>query len=141
MNNLAQLIKKAGLKVTAPRLQILKYFESSPIHHVNAEELYRYLQDKGEALGLATVYRVLNQFDEAGLITRHNFEGGSAVFERNQHSHDHIICQRCGKIIEFDDPIINARVEEIASSYQLRLTDKELCLYGLCQEHADPNQT
>ncbi len=98
-NNTA--LKKAGLKVTLPRLKILEVLQEPDNHHVSAEDLYKRLIDMGEEIGLATVYRVLNQFDDAGIVTRHNFEGGKSVFElTQQHHHDHLICLDCGKVIE-----------------------------------------
>lgn len=97
-NNTA--LKKAGLKVTLPRLKILEVLQEPECHHVSAEDLYKRLIDIGEEIGLATVYRVLNQFDDAGIVTRHNFEGGKSVFElTQQHHHDHLICLDCGKVI------------------------------------------
>ena len=96
-NNTA--LKKAGLKVTLPRLKILEVLQEPDNHHVSAEDLYKRLIDMGEEIGLATVYRVLNQFDDAGIVTRHNFEGGKSVFElTQQHHHDHLICLDCGKV-------------------------------------------
>ena len=107
-NNTA--LKKAGLKVTLPRLKILEVLQEPDNHHVSAEDLYKRLIDMGEEIGLATVYRVLNQFDDAGIVTRHNFEGGKSVFElTQQHHHDHLICLDCGKVIEFSDDSIELR--------------------------------
>lgn len=137
MTKLEQILKQSGLKVTAPRLKILEIFESSQPQHISAEDLYKQLLGEEYSLGLATIYRVLNQFDEAGIITRHNFEGGTAIFERSERKHDHIICQRCGDIIEFDDPVINERLHQVASRYNLKLADKELCLYGICAKHGE----
>lgn len=112
-NNTA--LKKAGLKVTLPRLKILEVLQEPDNHHVSAEDLYKRLIDMGEEIGLATVYRVLNQFDDAGIVTRHNFEGGKSVFElTQQHHHDHLICLDCGKVIEFSDDSIELRQREIA---------------------------
>lgn len=137
MTKLEQILKQSGLKVTAPRLKILEIFESSQPQHISAEDLYKQLLDEEYSLGLATIYRVLNQFDEAGIITRHNFEGGTAIFERSERKHDHIICQRCGDIIEFDDPVINERLHEIAKRYHMEVGGKELCLYGICEKHGE----
>ncbi len=121
-NNTA--LKKAGLKVTLPRLKILEVLQGPDNHHVSAEDLYKRLIDMGEEIGLATVYRVLNQFDDAGIVTRHNFEGGKSVFElTQQHHHDHLICLDCGKVIEFSDDSIEARQREIAARYGIRLTN------------------
>ncbi|BCU47863.1 transcriptional repressor [Citrobacter amalonaticus] len=132
-NNTA--LKKAGLKVTLPRLKILEVLQGPDNHHVSAEDLYKRLIDMGEEIGLATVYRVLNQFDDAGIVTRHNFEGGKSVFElTQQHHHDHLICLDCGKVIEFSDESIEARQREIASKHGIRLTNHSLYLYGHCAE-------
>ena len=132
-NNTA--LKKAGLKVTLPRLKILEVLQGPDNHHVSAEDLYKRLIDMGEEIGLATVYRVLNQFDDAGIVTRHNFEGGKSVFElTQQHHHDHLICLDCGKVIEFSDDSIEARQREIASKHGIRLTNHSLYLYGHCAE-------
>ncbi len=128
-NNTA--LKKAGLKVTLPRLKILEVLQEPDNHHVSAEDLYKRLIDMGEEIGLATVYRVLNQFDDAGIVTRHNFEGGKSVFElTQQHHHDHLICLDCGKVIEFSDDSIELRQREIASRHGIRLTNHSLYLYG-----------
>lgn len=108
-NNTA--LKKAGLKVTLPRLKILEVLQEPDNHHVSAEDLYKRLIDMGEEIGLATVYRVLNQFDDAGIVTRHNFEGGKSVFElTQQHHHDHLICLDCGKVIEFSDVVVTRKI-------------------------------
>lgn len=126
-------LKKAGLKVTLPRLKILEILQSPEYHHVSAEDLYRKLIDLGEEIGLATVYRVLNQFDEAGIVTRLNFEGGKSVFELTQQEHhDHLICLDCGKVIEFKDKIIEQRQRDIAEKHQIKLTNRNLYLYGHC---------
>ena len=132
-NNTA--LKKAGLKVTLPRLKILEVLQGPDNHHVSAEDLYKRLIDMGEEIGLAPVYRVLNQFDDAGIVTRHNFEGGKSVFElTQQHHHDHLICLDCGKVIEFSDDSIESRQREIAAKHGIRLTNHSLYLYGHCAE-------
>ncbi|MFM2476516.1 ferric iron uptake transcriptional regulator [Celerinatantimonas sp. MCCC 1A17872] len=133
MSETELLIKKVGLKVTSARVKILTMLEYAEPRHLSAEDIYKQLLDEGETLGLATVYRVLNQFADSGLVTRHNFEGNSAIFERASNRHDHLICQRCGKIIEFNDPVIDKRLEEIALQYHLKLTTKDLTLFGICQ--------
>lgn len=131
-NNAA--LKKAGLKVTLPRLKILEIFQTPECHHVSAEELYKKLLDMGEDIGLATVYRVLNQFDDAGIVSRHNFEGGKSVFElAQQQHHDHLICLNCGKVIEFSDESIETRQSDIAKQHGIKLTNHSLYLYGECQ--------
>lgn len=130
-NNIA--LKRAGLKVTLPRLKILEILQEPENHHVSAEDLYKRLIDMGEEIGLATVYRVLNQFDDAGIVTRHSFEGGKSVFElTQQHHHDHLICLDCGRVIEFSDEVIEQRQREISEKYKIKLTNHSLYLYGKC---------
>ncbi|WP_221077097.1 ferric iron uptake transcriptional regulator [Agarivorans aestuarii] len=130
-NNLA--LKKAGLKVTLPRMKILELLQTPTNQHISAEDLYKLLIDQGEEIGLATVYRVLNQFDDAGIVTRHHFEGGKSVFELNsQHHHDHLVCLDCGKVIEFNDDMIEQRQKDIAVENNIKLTNHSLYLYGNC---------
>ncbi|MCG7871778.1 MAG: ferric iron uptake transcriptional regulator [Candidatus Thiodiazotropha lotti] len=128
-----QDIRKAGLKVTLPRVKILELLESSAQRHVSAEDVYKMLLEKGEEIGLATVYRVLTQFESAGLVTRHNFEGGHAVFEleRGNH-HDHLVCVVCGKVEEFVDSTIENRQKEIAKEHGFEIVDHSLIIYGHC---------
>lgn len=125
-------IKEAGLKVTLPRTKILKILETSSSRHMSAEEVYRKLLDDEEGnIALATVYRVLTQFETAGLVIRHNFEGGQAVFELDdQDHHDHMVCLRTGKIVEFHDEVIEQRQRDIAKEYGFSLTAHSLILYG-----------
>ncbi len=132
-----QEIRKAGLKVTLPRVKILELLESSGQRHVSAEDVYKMLLEKGEEIGLATVYRVLTQFEAADLVTRHNFEGGHAVFEldRGEH-HDHIVCIVCGRVAEFMDSTIEARQRQIAEEHGFEMADHSLIIYGRCREHA-----
>jgi Fur family ferric uptake transcriptional regulator len=132
-----QEIRKAGLKVTLPRVKILELLESSDQRHVSAEDVYKMLLDRGEEIGLATVYRVLTQFETAGLVTRHNFEGGHAVFEldRGEH-HDHIVCIVCGKVVEFMDNTIEERQRQVAEQHGFEMADHSLIIYGRCSEHA-----
>lgn len=133
-------LKNAGLKVTLPRLKILEVLQEPECHHVSAEDLYKKLIDMGEEIGLATVYRVLNQFDDAGIVTRHNFEGGKSVFElTQQHHHDHLICLDCGKVIEFSDASIETRQKNIAERHGIKLSNHSLYLYGHCskKDHCD----
>jgi Fur family ferric uptake transcriptional regulator len=127
-------IKRAGLKVTLPRVRIIEILETNKSHHMSAEDVYRtLLDDKSEdsSIALATVYRVLTQFEKAGLIIRHNFEGGQAVFEldKGEH-HDHLVCLTTGKIVEFHDEIIEQRQREIAEEHGFLLADHSLTLYG-----------
>ncbi len=128
-------LKNAGLKITLPRMTILKLFEESQKRHLSADEIYKTLNEKGEDIAMATVYRVLTQFEGAGLITRHNFEGNHAVFELNQGSHhDHLVCIKCGKVEEFVDAIIETHQKEIANQAGFQMTDHQLNIYGLCRE-------
>mgnify|MGYP006259396095 FL=1 len=128
-----QGLKDAGLKITAPRLKILQLLESTSVRHVSAEDVYKLLLENGEEIGLATVYRVLTQFEDAGLVARHHFEGGHSVFELSpdQH-HDHIVCVKCGKVEEFNDVEIERRQKMIAETLGFELTDHDLNMYGLC---------
>jgi Fur family ferric uptake transcriptional regulator len=128
-------LKKAGLKVTLPRMKILDLMESSNVRHQSAEDIYQSLRDEGEEVGLATVYRVLTQFEAAGLVTRHHFEGGQAVFELNREGHhDHIVCVVCGKVEEFFDDVIESQQIKVADSKGFTITDHSLTLYGKCPE-------
>lgn len=128
-------LKKAGLKVTLPRMKILDLMESSSVRHQSAEDIYQALRDEGEEVGLATVYRVLTQFEAAGLVTRHHFEGGQAVFELNREGHhDHIVCVGCGRVEEFVDEIIEQQQAKIAETRGYAITDHSLILYGKCPE-------
>ena len=128
-------LKKAGLKVTLPRMKILDLMESSSVRHQSAEDIYQALRDEGEEVGLATVYRVLTQFEAAGLVTRHHFEGGQAVFELNREGHhDHIVCVGCGKVEEFVDDIIEQQQEKIADQKGYAISDHSLILYGTCPD-------
>ncbi|MBK1735108.1 ferric iron uptake transcriptional regulator [Halorhodospira abdelmalekii] len=126
-------LRKAGLKVTLPRMKILEVLERSGQRHVSAEEVYRSLLDAGDDIGLATVYRVLTQFETAGIVVRHNFQGSHSVFELNDMSHhDHIVCTQCGRVEEFVDETIERRQRENASGCDFRMTGHSLVLYGLC---------
>ncbi len=123
-------LRKVGLKVTLPRVKILNMLENADDHHMSAEDVYKALLDAGEDVGLATVYRVLTQFESAGLILRHNFEGGHAVFEMaTDDHHDHMVCAQSGKVIEFCDPVIERRQYEIAEEHGFELIDHSLTLY------------
>ena len=131
----SQELKDAGLKITLPRIKILQILESTEVHHVSAEDVYKLLLANGEEIGLATVYRVLTQFEQAGLVARHNFEGGHSVFEMSsdQH-HDHIVCVRCGRVEEFADDEIERRQQQIAEEKGFELQDHSLNMYGLCPD-------
>lgn len=126
-------LRKAGLKVTLPRLKILEILESGATRHMSAEEIYKRLLESHEDIGLATVYRVLTQFEAASLVTRHHFEDGMAVFELNQGAHhDHIVCMDCGHVEEFVDAAIEERQDAIASRLQFSIQEHSLVLYGRC---------
>ena len=136
-----QELRKAGLKVTLPRVKILQMLESSHQRHLSAEDVYKTLLESGEDVGLATVYRVLTQFESAGLVIRHHFEGGHSVFELDQgEHHDHLVCLQCGKVLEFMDPVIEARQEAIAEEHGFQITDHSLYLYGRCHQCASQQE-
>lgn len=127
-------LKKAGLKSTVPRRKILEILESAKDRHMSAEHIYRILTESGEEIALGTVYRVLTQFEQAGLVARHHFEGGQSVFELDSGKHhDHIVCVQCGKVKEFVDATIEKRQQEIARQAGYVMTDHILNIYGLCQ--------
>lgn len=124
-------IKNAGLKLTLPRMKILELLENSEDRHLKAEDIYRMLLDSGEEIALATVYRVLTQFETAGLVTRHHFDGGHAVFEINDGDHhDHLVDIATGRVVEFYDEIIEQRQKEIAAKYGFTITEHTMVLYG-----------
>jgi Fur family transcriptional regulator, ferric uptake regulator len=128
-------LRKAGLKVTTPRLKILALLENAKPHHLSAESIHQQLKDQGDDVGLATVYRVLIQFETAGLIRRHNFEGGFSVFEIEQgHHHDHMVCERCGTVKEFFDDSIEKRQSEIAKEAGFQITEHHHTIYGICNK-------
>ena len=123
-------LRKAGLKITLPRLKILEILESAKDRHLSAEDIYKELLNSGEDIGLATVYRVLTQFEAAGLVTRHNFEGGPSVFELDDGDHhDHMVCVDSGQVIEFVSAEIERLQHEIAEEYGYELIDHSLVLY------------
>ena len=124
-------IKRAGLKVTQPRVKILELLENSTDHHLSAEDIYKTLLANGSDIGLATVYRVLTQFEAAGLVTRHHFESGQAVFELStEEHHDHMVCVRTGRVVEFYDEVIEQRQKDIALEHGFEITGHSLILYG-----------
>ncbi len=128
-----QDLKRAGLKVTLPRMKILEILESSTQKHMSAEDIYKVLLDTGEEIGLATIYRVLTQFEGAGLVIRHHFETGQAVFElESGKHHDHIICMQCGKIVEFMDESIEEKQKQVADKNGFSISDHSLIIYGVC---------
>lgn len=127
-------LKRAGLKATLPRLKILNILAEAKVRHMTAEDVYKALLDMGEEVGLATVYRVLTQFEAAGLVIRHNFEGDRAVFELDQgHHHDHMVCVECGKVFEFYDPAIEERQRTVAEQAGFTIEGHSLYLYGMCE--------
>ena len=128
-------LKQAGLKATLPRIKILNLLEDSDVRHVSAEDVYKTLLESGEDLSLATVYRVLTQFEQAGLVSRHHFEGGHSVFELNEGGHhDHILCVKCGKVDEFMDSVIEERQKKIAEEKGYNMTDHSLYIFGVCTD-------
>ena len=127
-----QELRDAGLKVTLPRVRILEILEATgkTTQHLSAEDVYQKLRDAGEDVGLATVYRVLTQFESAGLVNRHNFETGHSVFELDTGDHhDHMVCVSSGAVIEFNDPVIERRQQEIARDHGYEIVDHSLVLY------------
>ena len=128
-------LRKAGLKITLPRLKILEILGSANPRHMSAEDIYRRLLESHDDIGLATVYRVLTQFEAAGLVTRHHFEGAMAVFEVNEGPHhDHIVCLDCGGVEEFVDTNIEMRQREIAAKHDFELRDHSMILFGRCRK-------
>lgn len=139
MSNENQELRKAGLKVTLPRVKIYQILEqASEGEHFSAEDIYKLLMERGEDVGLATVYRVLTQFEAAGLVTRHHFEGGHSVFElAREEEHDHIVCVKSGIVKEFNDPRLNELLNEIAESMGFTVTDRTIYLYGVHKDAED----
>ncbi len=134
-------LRKVGLKVTLPRMKILEILETSKTRHMSAEDVYKLLLDANEEIGLATVYRVLTQFEAAGLVTRHHFEGGHSVFEMNEgHHHDHIVCNQCGKVVEFVEETIERCQEKVAKKEGFAIRDHSLIIYGDCTRKNCPDQ-
>lgn len=135
MSDQNEELKRAGLKITLPRVKILSILQDPDNQHISAEDVYKILLEQHEEIGLATVYRVLNQFDDAGIVSRHHFEGGKSVFElSHKKHHDHLVCLKCGKVVEFEDDIIEQRQLNIAKSHNVKLTNHSLYLYGECND-------
>jgi Fur family ferric uptake transcriptional regulator len=131
--NSTENLKTSGLKATLPRLRILELFERSSVRHLSAEDVYKLLQKEGTDTGLATVYRVLTQFEQAGLLIRHHFESDKAVFELNRGSHhDHLVCVQCGHVEEFYDAEIEKRQSQVAEARGFRIHDHSLHIYADC---------
>jgi Fur family ferric uptake transcriptional regulator len=136
-----QSLKESGLKATLPRRKILELFEQSKVRHLSAEDVYKALIAEGIDVGLATVYRVLTQFEQAGLLSRQNFEAGKAVFELNQGGHhDHLVCLQCGRVEEFYDTEIEKRQNEVARKRGFQLHGHSLALYADCTKEDCPNR-
>jgi Fur family transcriptional regulator, ferric uptake regulator len=134
-------LKSAGLKATLPRLKIINLFEASKVRHLTAEDVYRLLLAEGLDIGLATVYRVLTQFEQAGLLVRHHFESGKAVFELNQGTHhDHLVCMQCGRVEEFYDAEIEKRQTEVARERGFAISEHALYLYADCIKTRCPHR-
>jgi Fur family transcriptional regulator, ferric uptake regulator len=132
-------LKNAGLKATLPRLKVLSLFENGKQRHMSAEDVYKILLTTGEDVGLATVYRVLTQFEQAGLLVRHHFESGKAVFELNQGGHhDHIVCLQCGRVEEFYDEEIEKRQSLAATDHGFKIHDHSLYIYADCTKQPCP---
>lgn len=128
-------LREAGLKVTLPRLKILKILEDAKTHHLSAEDIYKALLQQDEDVSLGTVYRVLTQFETAGLIKRHNFAGGYSVFELEQGDHhDHIVCELCYAVYEFVDEVIEQHQQAIAHQFGFNMTNHSLTIYGVCNQ-------
>jgi Fur family ferric uptake transcriptional regulator len=126
-------LKKAGLKVTGPRVRILHALKTAKSRHLSAEDIYQYLRDTGVETSLATIYRVLTQFETAGFVIRHYFEGEHSVFELDDKAHhDHLVCIACSAVVEFVDEFIEEKQLEIAKQHQFRMTDHALSIFGVC---------
>ena len=140
MSDNSRNLKSIGLKATYPRLKILDLFQSSEQRHLTAEDVYRTLMNEGMDIGLATVYRVLTQFEQAGLLERHYFESGKAVFELNEGGHhDHLVCMQCGKVEVFFDAEIERRQNQIATERGFAIREHALYIYADCQRENCPN--
>ena len=137
----SQDLRRAGLKVTIPRVKILEILAGAASHHLSAEDIYKKLLESHEDIGLATVYRVLTQFEAAGLVTRHHFESGTAVFELNRgEHHDHVVCVDCGRVEEFSDDAIEGLQAAAADRLGFSLADHALILYGHCRRQPCPHR-
>ncbi|WP_343628973.1 ferric iron uptake transcriptional regulator [Roseateles sp.] len=140
--NRSDEIKNSGLKATLPRIKILEIFQTTQQRHMTAEDVYKALLDERADIGLATVYRVLTQFEQAGLLSRNHFESGKAVFELNEgHHHDHLVCLTCGVVEEFYDPQIEERQHAIALERGFQLQEHSLALYANCVKKDCPNKS
>lgn len=136
-----QSLKDSGLKATLPRRRILELFEASKVRHLSAEDVYKALLGEGIDVGLATVYRVLTQFEQAGLLSRQHFETGKAVYELNQGGHhDHLVCVQCGHVEEFFDSEIEKRQEKVAKDRGFKIHDHSLHIYADCTKQNCPHK-
>jgi Fur family ferric uptake transcriptional regulator len=136
-----QSLKDSGLKATLPRRKILELFEASKVRHLSAEDVYKQLIAEGIDVGLATVYRVLTQFEQAGLLMRHHFESGKSVFELNEGKHhDHLVCLQCGRVEEFYDAEIEKRQNAVAKAKGFEIADHALSLYARCTKNPCPHR-
>jgi len=136
-----QHIRKAGLKVTLPRVKVLEVLEKDPTQHMTAEDVYKRLIENGEEIGLATVYRVLTQFEAAGLVEKHHFESSVSVFELNRGAHhDHIVCTECGHVEEFVDEVIEERQRAIAKQHGFGIKGHSLIIFGECERTDCPHR-
>ncbi|WP_374580186.1 ferric iron uptake transcriptional regulator [Pseudoduganella sp.] len=141
MSNSPTDLKASGLKATLPRLKILDIFQSSPVRHLTAEDVYKLLLAENMDVGLATVYRVLTQFEQAGLLNRNHFESGKAIFELNEGSHhDHLVCLDCGRVEEFVDEEIEKRQQRIAAERGFKIAEHALAIYGSCIKDQCPHK-
>jgi Fur family transcriptional regulator, ferric uptake regulator len=137
----ADELKSSGLKATLPRIKVLEVFQKSSERHLSAEDVYKVLLHEGADVGLATVYRVLMQFEQAGLLSRNHFEAGKAIFELNEgHHHDHLVCLDCGRVEEFFDPEIELRQRAVALQRGFELQDHALSLYASCTKKDCPSR-
>jgi Fur family transcriptional regulator, ferric uptake regulator len=142
MTNTPNDLKASGLKATLPRLKILEIFQTSTVRHLSAEDVYKILLTENMDVGLATVYRVLTQFEQAGLLHRNHFETGKAVFELNEGSHhDHLVCLDCGRVEEFFDEEIEQRQQKIAKDRGFDISEHALALYGHCTKTSCPHRS
>ena len=140
MTNIEEL-KSTGLKATIPRLKIMEVFQRSSQRHMSAEDVFRVLLLENSDVGLATVYRVLTQFEQASILSRSQFEGGKSVYELNEgQHHDHLVCLDCGKVEEFYDPEIESRQQAVAQAKGFTITDHALSLYARCNKTACPHR-
>jgi len=141
MPNRADELKSSGLKATLPRIKILEIFQRTQQRHMTAEDVYKAVLAEDADIGLATVYRVLMQFEQAGLLSRSHFESGKSVFELNEgQHHDHLVCLTCGRVEEFFDPAIEKRQHAVAADHGFELQDHALSLYAVCIKPACPHR-